>query len=156
MLTGFGLIHSSASADDEEKKKKRMQGINLIMEYGAFPFLKNTIPTLFGEAFKKNNLGKVEELIEQSNQFSKEALIQYYTAMMNRPERINVLENTSVPVLFVLGKEDAAAPLDVVINQVHLPSTSDIHILDNVAHMGMLEAPEQINEFIHAFGSIKL
>ncbi|HEX8333415.1 MAG TPA: alpha/beta hydrolase [Segetibacter sp.] len=156
MLTGFGLIHSSASADNEEKKKNRAQGIKLINEYGAFPFLKNTIPNLFGQAFKKNNPGAVEELVEQSRQFSKEALIQYYTAMMNRPGRIQVLENASVPILFVLGNEDVAAPLKIVLNQVHLPSISHIHILDNVGHMGMLEAPDQLNNFMLEFVSAEL
>jgi pimeloyl-ACP methyl ester carboxylesterase len=151
MLSGFGLIHSSASPDNDEKKKSRMQGIHMMNEYGAFPFLKNTVPNLFAENFKKEHPEKVQELIEQSRQFSIEALTQYYTAMMNRPERLDVLKSSSVPVLFILGTEDVAAPLDIVLNQVHLPAVSHIHILNNVGHMGMLEAPNKVIEFLAEF-----
>jgi pimeloyl-ACP methyl ester carboxylesterase len=151
ILSGFGLIHSSASPDNDEKKKSRIQGINMINEYGAFSFLKNTIPNLFGSNFKKENPEKVEQLIEQSKQFANEAVIQYYTAMMNRPVRLNVLENSSVPVLFILGTEDVAAPIDMVLNQVHLPAVSRIHILNNVGHMGMLEVPVEVTGFLAEF-----
>lgn len=153
LLKGFGLIHSSAAPDNEEKKTARLQAIKMMEEYGPFAFLKNTIPNLFAGDFKRSNSKQIELLIEQSRQFSKQALPQYYTAMMNRPDRAKVLENALVPVLFILGKQDVAAPLEVVINQVHLPNISHIHILENVAHMGMLEATETVNDKLLAFAN---
>jgi pimeloyl-ACP methyl ester carboxylesterase len=155
MLSGFGLIHSSASADSAEKKNSRKQGIQMIEEYGAYPFLKNTIPNLFSRSFKASNSVAVDELIDSSRHFSKEALIQYYTAMMNRNEKTDVLEKAGVPVLFVIGREDTAAPLDVVIHQVHLPKISHIHIFDNVAHTSMLEAPDDLNKVLQEFVSVE-
>jgi pimeloyl-ACP methyl ester carboxylesterase len=151
MLSAFGLIHSTASADTEEKKQSRQQGIKLINEYGAFSFLKNTIPNLYSANFKKNHPEIIDEVINQSRSFSKDALIQYYSAMMNRTDKSKVLEESSVPVLFVIGKEDVAAPLDIVIHQVHLPKISHIHILDNVAHTSMLEAPVELVKIIEEF-----
>jgi pimeloyl-ACP methyl ester carboxylesterase len=71
--------------------------------------------------------------------------------MMNRLDKATVLQNADVPVLFILGEEDAAAPIDIVIKQVQLPSNAHIHILDNVGHMSMLEAPDKLNKFIHEF-----
>jgi pimeloyl-ACP methyl ester carboxylesterase len=71
--------------------------------------------------------------------------------MMNRPAKLNVLETSSVPVLFILGTEDVAAPIDMVLNQVHLPAVSRIHILNNVGHMGMLEAPVEVTGFLAEF-----
>lgn len=150
-LSAYGLIHSNASADNEEKIKTRKQGIKLINEYGAYPFIKNTVPNLFSNVFKKSNSNVIEELIERGRQFSKEALIQYYAAMINRPDRCNVLKEASVPVLFIIGTDDVAAPLDIVINQVHLPFYSHIHIMNNVGHMSMLESPEQLNKFLLSF-----
>ncbi|MBS4044213.1 MAG: alpha/beta hydrolase [Chitinophagaceae bacterium] len=145
-LAGFGLIHSTAFTDSDEKKEIRKRAIDTINEYGAASFLKNTIPNLFASSFKENNPTIINELIAQGKTLSKESLIQYYKAMMNRPDSSEVLKQSSVAVLFIMGKEDVAAPLQDVLQQCHLPKISDILILDNVAHMGMLEATEQINE----------
>jgi pimeloyl-ACP methyl ester carboxylesterase len=150
-LKGWGLVHSTAFADNEEKKLTRKKGIKLIEEYGVYPFIKNTTPNLFSENYKKQHPEKVLALIEEGKSFSKEALIQYYTGMINRPDRTEVLENSEVPVLFILGTEDAAAPLQDLLNQVHLPKVSHVHIINGVGHISMMEEPQQLNNHLLAF-----
>jgi pimeloyl-ACP methyl ester carboxylesterase len=150
-LKGFGFIHSTAFADSEEKKDTRRKGIRFIQEHGSYPFLKNSTPSLFSEAFKKDRPEAVEALIEKGKYFSKEALIQYYNAMINRPERTDILRNSNVPVLFVIGTEDTAAPLEDLLKQVNLPAVSYIHIIEGVGHMSMLEKPGEVNDYISAF-----
>jgi pimeloyl-ACP methyl ester carboxylesterase len=151
MLKGFGLIHSTAFADSDEKKKNRQRGIDLMEQYGGFSFLKTTIPNLFGEVFKKTNPEAVDQLIQQSVDLSTPSLQAYYYAMMNRPDRTHVLKSNPLPVLFVLGTEDIAAPLNDVLQQTHLPLISYIHILDGVGHMSMWESTERLNELLIAF-----
>lgn len=150
-LKAFGFVHSSAFADNEEKKSGRKKGIALIEEYGAFPFLKNMMPGLFSESFKKQHPEKVSAFIEQGKNFSNEVLIQYYSAMMNRPDRAMILRNSTVPVLFIMGDKDVAAPLSDLLQQVHLPKISYIHILKDAGHMSMLEAPEKLAEYLVNF-----
>lgn len=150
-LNGFGLIHATAYADNEEKKLNRQKGIKMIKEYGSYSFLKNTIPNLFGTQFKTQHPTIIEDLIKNGSDFTKEALIQYYQAMMNRPDRTEVLKSSEVPVLFILGTEDVAAPLKDVLAQSHLPVTSYIHIFENVGHMSMLEAPDELNKHMLTF-----
>lgn len=151
LLLGFGLIHSTAFADSEEKKKNRLRGIELMGQYGGYHFLKTTIHNLFGEVFKKNHPEAIEKLIEQSAHLSTPSLQAYYYAMMNRPDRTHVLKSNPLPVLFVLGTEDVAAPMNDVLQQTHLPFISYIHILDGVGHMGMWESTERLNEILKAF-----
>ncbi len=150
-LAAFGLIHSSAFADSEEKKEARKKGIEAIKEYGSYAFLKNTIPNLFSKQFKANQKEKVEVLIEKGKEFTSIALQQYTKAMMNRKDATDVLTKTELPVLFVMGTEDIAAPLKDVLQQCHLPKKSYVHILENVGHMSMLEAPDELNNFIQKF-----
>lgn len=150
-LLGFGLIHSTAFADSEEKKNNRLRGIELMDKYGGFAFLKNTIPNLFGTTFKKNHSEIIEKLIEKSAAIPTSTLQAYYYAMMQRPDRTTVLQGNPLPVLFVLGTEDVAAPLNDVLQQTHLPLNSYIHILDGIGHMGMLESTESIHQYIDAF-----
>jgi pimeloyl-ACP methyl ester carboxylesterase len=150
-LLGFGLIHSTAFADSEEKKNNRLRGIEMMHTYGGFAFLKTTIPNLFGNTFKKNNPEIIEQLINKSISFTTSTLQAYYYAMMQRPDRTAILQGNPLPVLFVLGTEDVAAPLNDVLQQTHLPLNSYIHILEGIGHMGMLESTERINQYIDAF-----
>jgi pimeloyl-ACP methyl ester carboxylesterase len=150
-LAAFGFIHSTAFADSEDKKITRRKAIELIEEFGVYPFLKNTTPNLFSKDFKKEHPERVSGLIEQGKQFSKEALIQYYAAMISRPDRTHVLEKTLVPVLFIIGSEDVAAPLEDLLKQVHLPKISFIHILQSVGHMSMWEKPAELNNHLLKF-----
>ncbi len=154
-LKAFGLIHSTAFADNAEKKTIRKKGIQLMEEYGALPFIKNTFPNLFSSKFKQEHPEIVDALTEQGKSFTTTAIVQYYTAIMNRPDRTEVLKTSEVPVLFIIGPEDVAVPLTDLLEQVHLPNVSHIHILEGVGHMSMLEAPNELNMHLLAFIEIK-
>lgn len=147
-LNAFGLIHSTAFADTEEKMTIRKRAIETIEDYGSYTFLKNTIPNLFANQFKQNHFSVVEKLINNSKSFTNTTLQQYYLAMMNRKDTTSVLKNAAVPVLFIMGTEDIAAPLNDVLQQCHLPQQSHICILENVGHMGMLETPNKVNNVL--------
>ncbi len=150
-LRGFGLVHSTAFADDATKKENRKKGIELMRQYGTYAFLKNTTPNLFSARFKKYHEDEISGLIEQGKNFTTEVLVQYYTAMLSRVDRTSLLTNSHVPVLFILGDEDVAAPLTDLLQQVHLPKTSVVHILEGVGHMGMWEAPEQLSTHLLSY-----
>jgi pimeloyl-ACP methyl ester carboxylesterase len=151
LLNKFGLFHSTAFADSEEKKQNRRKGIEFIKEHGAFAFLKPSIPNLFASKFHKEHPEEINALIEKGKSFTDEALIQYYEAMIARPDRVSVLKNFNNPILFIIGTEDKAVPLQDSLQQCHLPSISHIHILEEVAHMGMWEEKEKCNRALLDF-----
>jgi pimeloyl-ACP methyl ester carboxylesterase len=151
LLSGFGLVHSTAFADSEEKKLTRQKGIDFMEKNGGYAFLKTSIPNLFAPRFKENHPEKVDALIEASARFSTEALQQYYRAMMLRPERTAVLKSNPLPVFFVMGNKDSAVPIIDVLQQVNLPNISYIHVLADVGHMGMWEEPGLLNRFLLDF-----
>lgn len=150
-LTAFGLFHSSAFADTAEKKATRNKAIEFIKEKGAYTFLKTSIPGLFAQQYKDQYPEKVEALIEQAKQFSPEALIQYYEAMIARPDRVNVLTQFDGPVLFIMGEHDMAVPFESSLQQSYLPKQSHVHILRQSAHMGMWEEPQKANAILLDF-----
>lgn len=151
LLLAFGLIHSSAFEDSEEKKLIRKKGIEIIEEYGAVHFLKNTTPNLFAEDFRKNQFNKIQNLLNKTSYFKKESLQQYLKSMMLRKDKTYVLASSTVPVLFILGTEDVAAPLNDVLKQTYLPNCTYIHILEKVGHMSMLEDENKLNELLLNF-----
>lgn len=151
LLNAFGLFHSTAYADDDAKKQIRKKGIEFIKNNGAGLFLKNTTANLFSEKTKNTRPELVDDLINFSKYFSSEALIQYYKAMIERPDRTKVLKTFKKPILFVIGKNDNAVPLKASLDQCHLPSISYVKILQNSGHMGMWEEKKEANVFLLEF-----
>jgi len=147
-LAAFGLFHSSAYPDTEEKKEARLKSIEFIKNNGVNAFLKTTIPNLFTPG---KHLKEIDKLIEEGKNFSPEALMQYYRAMISRPDKSEVLKKYNKPVLFLIGENDPVVPLDVSLKQCHLPRISHIHILKESARMGMVEQPGIAREKISAF-----
>ena len=151
IIQGFGFIQSTAFADSEEKKAMRLKGINTIEQYGSYAFIKSTTPNLFSDEYKATNAADIESLINKGNGFLKTTLQQYYKAMMLREDKTLILQNSKVPVLFVIGKNDKAAPLADLLKQVYLPSVSYIHMLDVNGHMGIWERWKDVNKNILSF-----
>lgn len=150
-LLGLGLLHSTAYEDSIEKKENRRRSIQLMEKYGGYYFLRSIIPNLFSETFASTHPAVIEQLIEKGKAFETKALQQYYSMMMHRKDKTDVLRNSTVPVLFMIGEQDTAVPVRDVLQQVALPQTSFIKIFPNTAHMGFLEEPEQVSEAIAQF-----
>ncbi|MFN8264649.1 MAG: alpha/beta hydrolase [Chitinophagaceae bacterium] len=155
-LLAFGLIHSTSFADSEEKKEARKKSIDFIKNHSATEFIKTTIPNLFGVVFKENQPQRINELIRQGESFSAEALIGYYEAMIERPDRTEVLKHSKVPVLFFIGEEDKAVnPADALL-QASYPAVCQLELVPHIAHMGMWEASDRLNKGLEDFISFVL
>ena len=151
ILNSFGLFHSTAYADSEEKKQTRLKSIEFIQTHDAPSFLKTSIPGLFSDKFTQEHPNIIEELINAGSYFSSEPLIQYQRAMISRPERIKILQETNLPVLFIIGEKDPAIPLQHSLAQCHTAYVSIVHILPNAGHMGMFEKTEASADIIYSF-----
>ena len=151
MLSSIALVHSSAFADNEEKKANRLKSIEFVKKNGAYEFLKAVITDLFTETWATNNQKIVDGQIEKSKSFTDEAIIAYYQAMINRPDRTHVLKSFPKPILFIIGEHDKAVPFEQSMQQCYLPNLAYIHILRNSAHMGMFEETDKLNEALLQF-----
>ncbi|MDE3214260.1 MAG: alpha/beta hydrolase [Bacteroidota bacterium] len=151
LLSGLGLVHSSAYADDEEKKGVRQRAIEFIGKNGAQPFLKSSIPNLFASQTVEQRPWLIDKAVEFSRDISPEALIQYYQAMMKRPDRTQVLQSFKKPVLFLIGKFDKAVSLEISLKQCHIPRISYIRILESSGHMGIWEEETEAGPFLLEF-----
>ena len=96
-------------------------------------------------------LDRADQLLQDAHHFSADTLISYFIALRDRPDRTAVLRNSEVPVLFVVGTEDMGAPMKDLLQQVHLPEISYLHILENTGHIGMWEATDEINQALLQF-----
>jgi len=150
-LRGFGLFHSSAFADTEEKKDTRRKGISFIRENGIDAFLRTSTPKLYSQ-HTHDTAPHIPKLhIESLGAYKAESAIRYYKAMMARPDRTEVLRNSEVPVLFIIGMHDTAVLPEDAMKQVHLPATSAVHFLQHSGHMGMQEETEAAGQYLGDF-----
>jgi pimeloyl-ACP methyl ester carboxylesterase len=151
LIKALGLFHSTSYADSEEKISNRKKSIAFLREHGTYAFLKQTSLNLFCNDFRNAHPEKVNRLIEQYRGFSPETLIAYYEAMMERPDRSEILRVLTRPVLFIAGAGDNLIPLKDVLEQSHLPNISYFHVLKASGHMGMWEEESESNRLLQEF-----
>ena len=106
---------------------------------------------MFGEHWSKDHKKEINALVEKGKNFTPEALIQYYQAMIARHDKTEVLKNFLRPILFIIGVNDNAVPFAQSMKQSYLPDQSYIHILRSSAHMGMWEETGQVNTALSEF-----
>lgn len=151
ILNKFGLFHSTAFADSDEKKEARKKNIEFISKHGSEKFLRQSVPNLFADEFKKLHPQEVESFISRHSNFSAQSLMFYTEAMMNRKDRIDVLKTFNKPVLFIMGEFDTAVPLEQGLRQCSIPEFSYIYVCAHSGHMGMMEEPEFCQKAIQEF-----
>lgn len=150
-ISALGLIHSTAYADSPERKDMRLKAMEFINTKGAHTFLKTSTPGMFSPASQEILRSEIQQLTERNRSFTADVLCQYYQAMLERPDRTNVLKKIRQPVLMVIGELDQAVPFEASLSQCHLPLQSHVHILRNSAHMGMWEEADRLNEILSGF-----
>jgi len=138
MLTGFGLFHSHASADTDEAKKNRERTIEIIKQDKGH-FINQFIPSLFAADNVDKFASQIEVQISHADAMPKESIIAAMAGMKERASSVDILMDTKVPVLFISGKHDSRIPVEKILAQAALPSTSQILILGDVGHMGWIE-----------------
>jgi pimeloyl-ACP methyl ester carboxylesterase len=138
MLSGISLFHSGPFADTDEKKEHRDREITLIKHGKKSLVYHNHI----AKTFAGDNIYLYpeinEKLIKMCEKSSESGIIAALEGMKVRPDRSAVLENTSVPVQYIIGKMDNYIPFQTL-ERIKLPKTADIVVLENSGHMGMFE-----------------
>ena len=150
-IVALGLLHSTAYADSTERIQKRKQAIDFIEREGAAAFLRISLPGLFAPAFREQGKAEIESLLTSMKQVSPKTLIQYYRAMMKRPDSSKLLASAPYPVMFIIGQEDEIVKDSDTLQVANITANAYIHVLNNVGHMSMLEAPESFANLLLYF-----
>jgi pimeloyl-ACP methyl ester carboxylesterase len=151
MITGLGLFHSTSFADSDEKKIARTKNIEFIDKHGSELFIKTSTPNLYAEEFQKNYPEIIEKHIEYASRIPKEALMAGMQAMRDRPDRRQVLKSLKCSVMFIIGEMDKSVSPEDAKSQIMMPKYFSSSILNDVAHMGMVEEPEDCLKFVIKF-----
>lgn len=148
-LKSFGLIHSTPLPDDEQGKKGRDNSINKIQDEGIDAFIEGLIPKLFAQDRLSELQQEVEEAKRIGRQTSPTGAITALYAMKHRPDRSDVLKNSTLQVLLVAGAKDQLIPPDKLF--VHKQNNIKEMLIEQAGHMSMYETPETLVQEIETF-----
>jgi len=150
VLKGFCLLHSHAGADSEEAKNMRENTINAVTN-DKTEFIQDFVPDLFAPANKVRFSIEIDELLQLALKTTKEGIISALRGMKDRKDGYELLRSIKKPVLFIAGENDKRIPVSLVKEQVDLSPKIKMVLLENVGHMGFIEAKEETLETIRKF-----
>lgn len=140
LLYGLCLFHSSALTDSEEKKENRNKTAAFVQKHGIEKFMDTLVAPLFAESNRVSCKDAIAKMQAIGKATPLTTILGCLEAMRDRPDRSAVLKTTVLPVFFLAGKEDPAVPLEVTLQQCHLPENSMTYFMGHVGHMGMFES----------------
>jgi pimeloyl-ACP methyl ester carboxylesterase len=140
LLNGLVLFHSHANADTDEARENRRRTINIVNQNRG-GFIKQFIPDLFDQKHVEKYTSQIQKLQDTAALMTPQAIIAALLGMRDRPSQLQYLLISEIPVLFIIGKQDTRITYNQVMAQAVIPSHSEILLLEDVGHMGYIEAP---------------
>ena len=150
MLKGFSLFHSHCFPDTTAEQENRNRTIAIVNQ-DKFSYVAQFIPSLFPVAVHKKFSKQIERLIQRASKMEKEGVTAALEGMKVRKDQSELLKNTTLPVLFILGQKDSRAPVARLWEMIAMPAVSEVLLLRECGHMGYIEAPEETLEAIVGF-----
>ncbi len=149
-VRGFGFFHSHADEDTPEGKQNRERTI-AILNKNYISWVNQFIPDLFAEGNKEKFSPEIKQLRQIAGNMNAAQIIAAQAGMRDRQSKLPFLSLTTIPVFFILGKDDPKMVVSKVLEQTLLPKHCEVLLLSNVGHMGFIEAKATTMNFLHGF-----
>jgi pimeloyl-ACP methyl ester carboxylesterase len=143
------LFHSHPFEDLQEKKDGRKKQADFVERNGVLPFLKELMPKLFADPKKFKTT--IETLIRRAELFPPKGISDTLLAMAKRKDHSQLLENSNIPFLFIVGGKDHAILKSDSEAQIILPKVAKLAYFEDIGHEGMFEAPNETRKAIIEF-----
>ena len=150
-LDGIVLLSSTPNPDSEQKRADREREITLV-EGGHKDLLAQTAPKAgFAPTNLKRMADEVAFLEEQIYVTEAEGVAALLRGMMERKDSNELLKQSTLPQLFILGKQDGYIPLERAEEMVAAHPQAQVAWLEQSGHMGFFEEPEACAAAIRDF-----
>ena len=152
MVFGLVLFHSHANSDSDEARENRKRTIDIVKK-NRHGFIMQFIPDLFDQGHVGNYTEDIQKLQDIAALMTPEAIIAALSGMRNRSSQHQFLLKTKIPVLSILGKQDSRMPFLQLMVQAMIPAHSELLLLEDVGHMGFIEAPGKTMKALKHFAT---
>ncbi|GAB3396520.1 alpha/beta fold hydrolase [Amycolatopsis echigonensis] len=143
---GLVLIDTKATADTPEAAQTRLDVADRAEAEGVKGWLADgNLPNLLADTASADVRARVRELIDAQ---PPSGVAWAARAMRNRPDSVDLLRETGVPALVIVGERDAITPLDAANTMVDALPDATLAVLPDVGHLTPLEDPAGVVEAI--------
>ena len=142
LLDGIVLFSSTPNPDTPEKAENRRREIALVRA-GKKEALARIAPAAgFAPENRTRMQDAIADLTEQVFVTEDEGIVALLNGMIARKDQNEMLRETKVPVLFILGRKDDYIPVEAAEKMVAEHPEAQIVWLEHAGHMGFLEERE--------------
>ena len=149
-FNGIVLLSSTPNPDSEDKKADRDREIALV-EKGHKDLLSQTAPNGFATDNLRRMKDEIAFLEEQIYVTEPEGVTALLKGMKARVDSNELLQQSPVRQMFILGKKDNYIPMEKAEAMVAAHPQAEVVWLENSGHMGFFEEPEATAEAILKF-----
>jgi pimeloyl-ACP methyl ester carboxylesterase len=150
-LSGYCLFHSHPFSDSPEAIEKRIREIVIVRAGKKHLMYPDNVTRMFAPS----NIDKFSEALQRSKEIASkipgEGIIAVLSGMMQRPSRLDLMEEGRVPCLWILGTMDSYISYDLIQEKVILPVNASVVLLDKSGHLGFIEEEDRSVEVITGF-----
>lgn len=144
-IEGMALVSTSARADTEAKRQARSELVNL-SKIGKF---KGVTPRLLPRFFSASSLldeTKTNIVLQMGAEIGQANFMSQQQAIMGRIDQRDNLASFDKPSVVICGTQDILTPPEDAQEMADLLPNAELVLLDDIAHMSTLEAPDEVNQ----------
>ncbi len=151
LLAGYVLFHSHPHADTPEAVARRNREIAVVRAGRKNIMYPGNVSMMFALDNLKTMKGELERSKKIASRNPGEGIIAMLNGMIARPSRQCILENGSVPLLWILGRHDLYFSPEKAQHDIGLPHNAGVVILENSGHLGFIEETEKSAGLVKGF-----
>lgn len=156
LLSGYVLFHSHPHADSPEAIDRRNREIAVVRAGRKNIMYPGNVSMMFAKENLKSMAGELERSKKIASRNPGEGIIAMLNGMIDRPSRQYILENGTVPLLWILGRRDLYFSPEKAMRDIGLPHNAEVVILERSGHLGFIEETEKSARLLTDFaGRIK-
>jgi len=145
------LADTRSQADTPEAVGNRKGMQQLVREKGPGAVADALLPKLLCDATRASKPDVVQNLRAQITSSSVEAIVGALDALMTRPDSTSMLPTLHIPVLIVVGDQDAITPPPLSEQMHHDIPGSQLVVIRDAGHMSNMEQPAAFNGALGGF-----
>ena len=154
-LDGLVLLSSTPNPDSPEKLERRRREIALV-KAGKKELMARIVPAAgFAADHRAAMQDYIDDLAETIHITEDDGIVALLGGMMQRKDQNEMLRNSKVPQLFILGRKDEYIPLEVAEAMVAAHPQAQVVWLANSGHMGFIEEPQACADALLDFVGVK-
>lgn len=154
-LDGVVLLSSTPNPDTDLKRENRRREIALVRA-GKKEALARVAPEAgFAEQNRRRFRDYIEDLVEQVHITEDDGIVALLGGMIERKDQNQMLSQSAVKQLFILGKLDNYIPVEAAEEFIARNPQAEVVWLEQSGHMGFIEEPKECAEALLKFVGVE-